>query len=612
MYRDAFGLRNKPFGNTPDPAFFYFSMDHRQALVTVNQGIRDRCGLMMLLGETGTGKTTLCYHIHDHDGYLSTYLNNPYVSEVEFLQEVNRGLGVSVGEGSRRFFLDALESDLLKEYYRGKPVVLIVDEAHRLGIPVLDQILILSNLQVPKAHLLQIVLVGNPSLLNTLGHPRLESLSQRIGLRCHLGRMDYADTIDYVNFRLERAGCTNRALFSAKALDSLWKASGGTPRLINQLGERALNEAYQKGKRSVRRREVRRVAEDPLYQPIFVSRAKSWSGRTALVGTVLALGVGISLGLWYFGIGDAFRTGAAKKVRYAAVEHRSLIRKPIIAPRVAAKTATEQTNKGPVVKGATVPVLALDEANPMLTELEATQADNPASILDPLGKRLADNTQMWATADLPDIRLSAIAWDEDPDRCIAVVNDRIVHEGDFLGEVRVLRIMPDHIVLLYGNEHVIKGIHTQEEKQNSESTAKSIKAEEYRTEVSKLGDESNVEQTSSLKNFRSVINFDYRTSELAPEASEKLDSFVSLAKQNPDHEIVIFGYTDDVGSQEFNKRLSKSRATIAESYLVEEGINPERMKTIGMGEKNPLRPNTTPEGRSANRRVEIKLVPAGG
>ena len=86
MYQDSFGLRCKPFGNTPDPDFFYFGPDHHQALVSLGRGIEDRCGLMMLLGEVGTGKTTICYHIHKHDGYLSGYLNYPHLTEIEFLQ----------------------------------------------------------------------------------------------------------------------------------------------------------------------------------------------------------------------------------------------------------------------------------------------------------------------------------------------------------------------------------------------------------------------------------------------------------------------------------------------------------------------------------------------
>ena len=304
MYRDRFGLQCKPFGNTPDPLFFYFSADHRQGLVTLSQGIHDRCGLMLLLGEVGTGKTNMCYHLHNHEGYSSAYLNYPFLTESEFLESVNKELGIPAGDGSRRRNRAELQDYLLRQHNTGNPVVIIVDEAHRLGIPILDEILILSNLQVANGHLLQIILAGQPLLLDTLKQPRLQSLNQRIGLRYHLARMDRANTVDYICHRLAKAGCTNQSLFSPGALDTIWEKSHGTPRLINQLSERALNEAYRSGKKEVGRRQVNRVADDPLYQPLFGTRAKHWSMRTAFVGTAMALCVGVAVGLWYFGLGS--------------------------------------------------------------------------------------------------------------------------------------------------------------------------------------------------------------------------------------------------------------------------------------------------------------------
>ncbi len=609
MYEDTFGLKERPFRSTLDPAFFYFSMDHRQALIRVGQSIRDRCGLVLLLGEAGTGKTTICYHIHEHDKYLCTYLNNPYVTEIEFLEEVNRGLRVPVGVGSTRFLLNELESHLLRQHYRGKPAVLIVDEAHRFGLPILDQILTLSNLQVPRAHLLQIILAGNPLLLDTLRQPQLKSLSQRIGVRCHLGRLDHAGTIDYINFRLAQAGCTEHSPFTAKALNTIWKASRGTPRLINQLSDRALHEANYKGKKKVGEREVQQVVNDPLYQPLFTSREKSWSIRTAFAGTALALCVGVSLGLWYFGIGSKFLAERETGLRHVPIEHRSFIKKPITISRLAAEGGDLPANMEAVVEGGTLPIVVSSEPERVRPESQTSRTTHTAVILDPIGELPGSSSELLATGDEPALRLSAIAWDEDPARCIAVVNDKIVHEGDFLGELRVLRINHDHIVLIQGNEHIIKSIHTRSEDPNSESNAVKPSAEEHASEVSELSNQRNAERSLPLRDFSSIINFDYRTFQLQHQAHEELDRVVSLAKQRPNHAILIFGHTDDVGSNNYNQWLSKSRAEMVGGYLVEKEIDPERITTIGVGEKNPLMSNTTPEGRAANRRVEIKLVP---
>ncbi|MCG6944692.1 MAG: OmpA family protein [Deltaproteobacteria bacterium] len=597
MYRDRFGLQCKPFGNTPDPLFFYFSADHRQGLVTLSQGIHDRCGLMLLLGEVGTGKTNMCYHLHNHEGYSSAYLNYPFLTESEFLESVNKELGIPVGDGSRRRNRAELQDYLLRQHNTGNPVVIIVDEAHRLGIPILDEILILSNLQVADGHLLQIILAGQPLLVDTLKQPRLQSLNQRIGLRYHLARMDRANTVDYICHRLAKAGCTNQSLFSPGALDTIWEKSHGTPRLINQLSERALNEAYRSGKKGVGRRQVNRVADDPLYQPLFGPRAKYWSMRTAFVGTAMALCVGVAVGLWYFGLGSTYLPIMTGKLNQMTAERRTLIRQPIVIPQLAENREYGSGDGVVVEQKGTLPVVAYDEA-PLQPDAQATELN---SIVEPLS--VAD--------DLPDLDLGAIAWDENRDRSIAVLNDRIVHEGDFIGEVRVLQIKPNHVVLLRGNEHIIKKIHAEQKEYRPETGDVGTIAEEDQTTVPGPEYNDQDEQTFSFAHYKPVIYFDYRTSNIAPEAYEDLDRLATIAALSSDYEIVIRGYTDNVGSSTYNKKLSKTRTQIVRNYLVGKGIDPEKIKTISMGEKDPLLPNTTPEGRAVNRRVEIELVPVG-
>ena len=597
MYRDRFGLKCKPFGNTPDPLFFYFSTDHRQGLVTLSQGIHDRCGLMLLLGEVGTGKTNICYHLHNHDGYPSAYLNYPFLTEGEFLELINKELGIPVGDGSRNRNRAELQDYLLRQQSKGKPVVVIVDEAHRLGIPILDEILILSNLQVADGHLLQIILAGQPLLLDTLKQPRLQSLNQRIGLRYNLAKMDRANTIDYICHRLAKAGCTNQSLFSPGALDTIWKKSHGTPRLINQLSERALNEAYLRGNKGVGRRQVRRVADAPLYQPLFTARPRGWSMRTAFAGTVMALFVGASLGLWYFGLGSKYLPIMTGKINQLTAARRTLIKKPIVVPQLAENREYEPGDGVVVEQEGTLPVVAYGEA-PLYPDSQATGL-NP--VVEPLS--VAD--------DLPDFDLGAIAWDENSDRSIAVLNDRIVHEGDFIGDVRVLQIKPNHVVLLRGNEHIIKKIQVEEREYTPETSDLSTTAEKEQAGVRDPEYNDQAEQTFSFTNYKPIIYFDYRTSNIAPEAYEELDRLATIAALSPDYEIVIRGYTDNVGSTKYNKSLSKTRTQIVQNYLVGKGIDPEKIKTIGMGEKDPLLPNTSPEGRAVNRRVEIELVSVG-
>jgi outer membrane protein OmpA-like peptidoglycan-associated protein len=513
------------------------------------------------------------------------------------LESVNKELGIPVGDGSRRRNRAELQDYLLRQHNKGNPVVIIVDEAHRLGIPILDEILILSNLQVADAHLLQIILAGQPLLLNKLKQPRLQSLNQRIGLRYNLARMDRANTIDYICHRLAKAGCTNQSLFSPGALDAIWEKSLGTPRLINQLSERALNEAYRRGKKGVGRRQVNRVADNPLYQPLFAARAKHWSMRTAFAGTAMGLCVGVFVGLWYFGLGSKYLPIMTGKLNQVTAERRTLIRKPIVIPHLAEKQEYESRDGVVVEQEGTLPVVTYDEV--------PLQPDSPTTELNSLVEPLS-------VADaLPDLELSAIAWDENRDRSIAVLNHRIVHEGDFIGEVRVLQIKPNHVVLLSGNEHIIKKIHVEEREYVAETSDVTVTAEKEQAAVPDPEYNEQAEQTFSYTNYKPIIYFDYRTSNIAAEAYEELDRLATIAALSPDYEIVIRGYTDNVGSTKYNKKLSRTRTQIVRNYLVGKGIDPEKIKTISMGEKDPLLPNTTPAGRAVNRRVEIELVPVG-
>jgi outer membrane protein OmpA-like peptidoglycan-associated protein len=278
-------------------------------------------------------------------------------------------------------------------------------------------------------------------------------------------------------------------------------------------------------------------------------------------------------------------------------ERRTLIKKPIVVPQLAEKREYEPRNGVVVEQEATLPVVTYDEA-PMQLDSPATELN---SLVEPLS--VAD--------DLPDLELSAIAWDEDRDRSIAVLNHRIVHEGDFVGEIRVLQIKPNHVVLLSGNDHIIKKIHVQENESIAETSDVSMPAEKEEAAVPEPEYNEQAEQTFSYTNYKPIIYFDYRTSNIAPEAYEELDRLATIAALSPDYEIIIRGYTDNVGSTTYNKRLSKTRTQIVRNYLVGKGIDPEKIKTIGMGEKDPLLPNTTPAGRAVNRRVEIELVPVG-
>lgn len=458
MYLEFFGLTDKPFKNTPDPAFFYSSKNHRKVLATLSQAIHDRSGLILLTGEIGTGKTTICHNIAGLAGLDSCYLYNPLVTELEFLTKINSDLGIFSESSSGNELLDALRGHLERQCDAGRVVVIFVDEAHRLGVGLLEQILILSNLQRSEAQLLQIVLSGQPELLGMLRHPRLASLNQRIGVRCHLWGMNRSDTFRYINHRLDKAGCTIHPVFTPGSLEAIWRASRGTPRLINQLCDRALAEAYHRGKKRIGSTEVHRVSKDPLYRSLYGSTGMRWSWKAALA--CVAIGLVLGSAVLFTGRIQPKRVGESPT---ASIDLPALI--------------SQRSETEPAIQGVSGAVPAIPP--PLVREVSAKRQPEATgdttlgeksvpilanAILDSgiIEDQIQESLVRSGSTALPGIKLSAIAWDDNQARRLVVINDKILHEGEFFGEARVLRIHPEHVVLLYRNEHVIKKIRAEQ------------------------------------------------------------------------------------------------------------------------------------------------------
>jgi general secretion pathway protein A len=288
MYLDFYGFREKPFNLTPDPRFIFLSKSHKEAFAHILYGILNRVGFILLTGEVGSGKTTILRAILaqlDADPYRTALIFNPCLSPAELLQNINREFGISSSSADQASLLNALNSFLLEQNAAGRTVVLVIDEAQNLDEPVLEQIRLISNLETEKEKLIQIILSGQPELLEILNRRELRQLSQRITVRYHLEPMDFSDTVEYVNHRIRVAGGGGRGriIFSHKALKRVHNYSGGLPRLINAACDRALLAGYTKdapgissriagaGIKDMKRNPVPRLWRRPFVQiPAFV------------------------------------------------------------------------------------------------------------------------------------------------------------------------------------------------------------------------------------------------------------------------------------------------------------------------------------------------------
>ena len=299
MYLEHYGLSEPPFSITPDPRFVYLSERHRDALAHLLFGIGQGGGggFVQLTGEVGTGKTTLCRLLLEQlpDNVRVALVLNPRLNPVELLETICEELRIDlVGKrGSLKPLVDALNHHLLDAYAQGLRVVLIIDEAQNLSVDALEQVRLLTNLETPTQKLLQILLLGQPELRDMLAREDLRQLAQRITARFHLTPLDAAETEAYLRHRYAVAG-GQRFPFTKLAVKRIHDHSGGVPRLVNIIAERALLAGYAHDEAQIGERWVDQAAREALAPRL--SRLPRPS-LGVVVGVLLALGV-LALSFW--------------------------------------------------------------------------------------------------------------------------------------------------------------------------------------------------------------------------------------------------------------------------------------------------------------------------
>ncbi len=246
MYTKFYGFKEKPFEITPDPKFLYFGENHREALAYLTYAVRERKGFTVITGEVGTGKTTLIQTLLSRlDGNVRTaFIFNPKLGSTDFLQYICEDLGLKGQMRSKGQYISSLHNFLLSCYSRNENVILIIDEAQNLDPELLEEVRLLTNLETPKAKLLQVILMGQPELDNVLNRQEFRQLKQRVSLRYHIQPLDKEETNAYLRKRLRMAGAVESNIFTPKALDEIYRYSKGIPRLINIVCDNALLTGY--------------------------------------------------------------------------------------------------------------------------------------------------------------------------------------------------------------------------------------------------------------------------------------------------------------------------------------------------------------------------------
>ncbi len=297
MYTSFFGLNEKPFAITPDPRYLYLSERHTEALAHLAYGISEAGGFIQLTGEVGTGKTTvlrsLLQQLPPHCDVA--LILNPRVTPAEFLLAICDELHVHVPEnaaGSVKALVDLLTHYLLDAHGRGRRIVLMVDEAQNLDADVLEQVRLLTNLETATQKLLQIILIGQPELRAVLAKQELRQLAQRVTGRYHLEALRRSESLAYIRHRSRVAGAT-RDLFTPGAQREIHRLSGGVPRIINVIADRALLGAYTREQHEADGPLVRRAASEVYGRPVL----SPWFRALAIGGAVAGAAI-LGFVLW--------------------------------------------------------------------------------------------------------------------------------------------------------------------------------------------------------------------------------------------------------------------------------------------------------------------------
>jgi general secretion pathway protein A len=297
MYAPYFGLTQEPFSIAPDPRYLYMSERHREALAHLLYGVGGGGGFVLLTGEIGTGKTTVCRCFLEQVPPATdvAYIFNPKLTALELLQSVCEEFHIEVPRkdgATAKDWLDPLNAYLLQAHASGRNSVLVIDEAQNLSADVLEQLRLLTNLETSERKLLQIILIGQPELRALLARPELEQLAQRVIARYHLDALTREETSHYVRHRLEVAGLSRALPFEHRALALVHKLTGGVPRRINLLCDRALLGAYARSEAAVTPAIVRQAAREVFGGPEDAP-ARTWPRQ----GLILALGLVAGAGL---------------------------------------------------------------------------------------------------------------------------------------------------------------------------------------------------------------------------------------------------------------------------------------------------------------------------
>jgi general secretion pathway protein A len=559
MYLSHFNLKEKPFRITSDPKFLWLGEKHKEALSTLRYGILDNKGFVMLTGEVGTGKTVLINQLItmvDFSTIIAT-IPDPDLESLDFFKLLADGFSIKKPFMSKGGFLLHLRDFLHESYSKQKQVVLIIDEAQRLNHKLLEEIRLLSNIELHDRKLINIFFVGQTEFNEALMDPRNRAVAQRITVKYAINPLDTEEVGEFIHHRLKIAG-TDKEIFDDTAVRAVHAFSKGIPRLINIVCDHSLLTAYAQGINTVNGEIVNECARE-LHMPM-----KKVSNEKALQESV-------------------------EELKNQIIE--DVLRRTGVSLEKGLSVAGEQSANTVKIKGNNFGIPRTSSNISAVRDVDIRDPDRKRSWL---GLFLVVCVSLFILGTTGYLMLNLR-----PDDKPSYGAEK--HKNDtFDAEIEKNR------------DDFQAAIKEDVNRQNNTNTNnKAIKIPPGEGSNSSTGTSSPINVDDIFGPDKKItIHFELNSNEMQGDKLALLDKVAQFLRQHDDEFILIKGYTDAVGNPSYNLSVSQFRANTVKSYLIGKGAPFKSLKALGLGDAYPIADNATIEGRVLNRRVEIVLTTA--